>query len=361
MSVKRKKIKYCVIGAGHGGQALAAYLEYLGNPTILYNRTQVVIDQINALGGIELNGLIKKKVIGIYATSDLEEALDRSDVIMICIPAHAHQDIAMKMAPYLKPNHKIVINPGRTLGAYMFTKYLKDFGVTYDLPIGETDTFVLTSRKTRAGISQVYSKKKLVHVSGLTSQHTKSICEDLRHSLPMIEPAVSVIVTSLTNLGMVFHPFASLMNIGRIECDESYLHYKEGITPSIAKYLEKLDDERVQLARYFGYELHNAQQWLEDVYGSEGDNLYEALQNTSQYNEISSPTDINSRYIFEDIPTGIVPILELAKLAKTPHKYLQQVLDLANSLYEFDFEAIGRSDVKDFFEQYKPKKLEGST
>ena len=35
---------YCVIGAGHGGQALAAYLQYLGNPTVLYNRTKMVID-----------------------------------------------------------------------------------------------------------------------------------------------------------------------------------------------------------------------------------------------------------------------------------------------------------------------------
>ena len=357
---KFTNVKYCVIGAGHGGQALAAYLRYMGNTTVLYNRTKTVIDQIKAYGGIELQGVINAMVKGLYATSNLKEAIDRSDVIMICIPAHAHQDIAMKIAPFLKPRHKIVINPGRTLGAFMFAKYLKEAGMDLDLPIAETDTFILTSRKTRPGVSQVFSRKNLVRVSGLTPEHTKVIHAYLSHTFPMMLPAESVLITSLSNIGMIFHPFAALMNIGRIECEETYLHYKEGITPSIANFLEKLDSERVQLAEYFGYQLHSARQWLEDVYGSKGSNLYDALQKTTQYDQITSPTDINTRYVFEDIPTGIVPVLELAKLAGTPHKYLQLVLDLANELYGIDFKEIGRWEVADFFETFKPKDKEVS-
>ena len=355
---KRKNINYCVIGAGHGGQALAAYLQYLGNTTVLYNRTKIVVDQIKSYGGIELQGMINTMVKGVYATSNLKEAIERSDVIMVCIPAHAHQDIASKMAKYLKPNHKIVINPGRTLGAFMFTKYLREAGLEMDLPIAETDTFTLTSRKVRPGVSQVFARKKLVQVAALTPEHTTSVYDDLVHSFPMMRPAESVIITSLSNIGMIFHPFASLMNIGRIECEETYLHYKEGITPTIAKFLEKLDQERIQLGEYFGYPLHSAQQWLSDVYGVASDNLYGALQATTQYNEISSPADINTRYIFEDIPTGIVPILELAKLANTPHKYLQLVLDLANSLYGIDFREIGRWEVEEFYKMHQPKPKE---
>jgi opine dehydrogenase len=354
-------VKYCVIGAGHGGQALAAYLRYMGNTTVIYNRTKTVIDQIKAFGGIELQGVINAMVKGVYATSNLKDAIDRSDVIMICIPAHAHQDIAMKIAPYLKPRHKIVINPGRTLGAYMFTKYLKEAGMNLDIPIAETDTFILTSRKTRPGVSQVFSRKNLVRVSGMTTAHTKAIHDCLSHTFPMMVAAESVLITSLSNIGMIFHPFPALMNIGRIECKETYLHYKDGITPSIAKFLEKLDRERVQLAEYFGYKLHNAQEWLEDVYGASGSNLYDALQKTTQYDQISSPADINTRYVFEDIPTGIVPFLELAKLAGTPHKYLQLVLDLANEMYSIDFKEIGRSEVSDFFEMFKPKDKEELT
>ena len=165
----------------------------------------------------------------------------------------------------------------------------------------------------------------------------------------------SILFTSLSNIGMIFHPFPALMNLARIECGESYRHYKDGITPMVAKFLEKLDKERLALANFFECPMSDVKQWLDDVYGSEGINLYSALQNTAQYDEIGSPTDITTRYIYEDIPTGIVPMLELAKLAGTPHKYLQLVLDLANSMYGINFTEIGRNDVKDFFDEYKPK------
>jgi opine dehydrogenase len=350
---QRKLLNYCIIGAGHGGQALAAYIRYLGNQTVLYNRTKMVIDQIRAYGGVELQGMINTKVSGLIVTSSLKEALELSEIIMICIPAHAHQDIAINMAPYLKDHHIIVINPGRTLGASMFAKHLREAGFTLDIPIIETDTFVLTSRKIRPGISQVYSRKKVVQVAGLTPAQTEIAHAKLIHSFPMMKKAESMVVTSLNNLGMIFHPFAALMNIARIENEESYLHYKEGITPSIAKFLEKLDEERLALARFFGVELHSAQQWLGDVYGVSGNSLYDTLQNTKQYDEIIAPTDVNTRYVFEDIPTGIVPFLELSKLAKTPNTHLQLVLDLANMIYGIDFTMIGRNEVQDFYDLYK--------
>lgn len=355
MIENRKTIRYCVIGAGHGGQALAAYLQYLGNPTVLYNRTKIVIDEINSLGGIELYGIINALVKGIMATSNIKTALDQSDVVIVCIPAHAHQDIASVMAPYIRTDHKIVIHPGRTLGAYMFDRYLKEAGLTFEIPIAETDTFALTSRKIRPGLSHVYSRKKQLKIAALTPAFTDSIYNDLRHSFTMVTASASPVETSLSNIGAIFHPIGAILNIGRIESGESYLHYKQGISPTIAKFLEKLDGERVELGEYFGFRLHTAYQWLSDVYGSQGNNLFDSLQNTTQYDEIFSPNEITTRYVYEDIPTGIVPMLQLAKMANTSHRYLQLTLDLANALYGIDFNDIGRWDVKDFFHRYKPK------
>ena len=123
----------------------------------------------------------------------------------------------------------------------------------------------------------------------------------------------------------------------------------------MANVIEKLDEERLALAKAFGMNIPSAFEWLDIVYGSQGDSLYLRLQATSQYDEILSPTDITTRYIYEDIPTGIVPMLELAKLANTPHKHMELVLELANSLYYIDFSVIGRHDVKGFFDEYFPK------
>ncbi|MDH7570754.1 MAG: NAD(P)-binding domain-containing protein, partial [Armatimonadota bacterium] len=44
----------CVIGAGHGGSAMAAHLALLGFSVRLFNRSEARLRPIQALGGIEL-------------------------------------------------------------------------------------------------------------------------------------------------------------------------------------------------------------------------------------------------------------------------------------------------------------------
>src|SRR5512146_2495105 len=49
------KARYTVIGAGHGGKAMAAHLALMEFPTTLYNRTPDHIFAIKELGGIDLD------------------------------------------------------------------------------------------------------------------------------------------------------------------------------------------------------------------------------------------------------------------------------------------------------------------
>ena len=46
--------KYTVLGAGHGGKAMAAHLSLMGFEVNLYNRTPEHIAAIKARGGVEL-------------------------------------------------------------------------------------------------------------------------------------------------------------------------------------------------------------------------------------------------------------------------------------------------------------------
>jgi hypothetical protein len=47
---------FAVIGAGHGGKAMAAHLALMGFKVSLYNRTMSHIEVIKTRGGIELDG-----------------------------------------------------------------------------------------------------------------------------------------------------------------------------------------------------------------------------------------------------------------------------------------------------------------
>ena len=94
------RTKYTVIGAGHGGKAMAAHLALKGFPVVLYNRTFEHIEYIQARGGIELNsfeggpkGFGKLE----FVTSNIQEAVEFADVIMVVVPSNAHKDIAEKV------------------------------------------------------------------------------------------------------------------------------------------------------------------------------------------------------------------------------------------------------------------------
>ena len=350
---------FTIIGAGHGGQALAAYLSYKGYETILYNRTKTVIDAIKKNQGIYLEGVINTKVLDVSVTNNMYEAIEIADIIIISVPANAHESLAIEMAPYIKVNQVIILCPGRTLGAYYFEKQLRENGCEKKIIIAETDTFILTSRKIKDGYSRIVSLKKEIYISTNSKNNTEKIVGILSDPFPMIKCSSSYIYTSLSNVGAIFHPVPALLNIGRIENKHSYAHYKEGITPSICNLIQKLDDERVALAKKLGENIPTAMQWLEIVYGSKGNTLYEAIQNTIQYNDVYAPTEISTRYIYEDITTGIVPMYYLADLVGSENTICRLVIEMATQILDYDFIENGRNDVENFVKQMEISRIDG--
>ena len=118
------KLKFAIVGAGHGGKAMAAHLALKGFEVNLFNRTPEHIAVIKARGGIELesyeggpHGFGELNIV----TSDIQEAVEAADVIMVVVPSSAHAKIARTAAPYLKDGQIVVLHPGRTCGALEFT------------------------------------------------------------------------------------------------------------------------------------------------------------------------------------------------------------------------------------------------
>ena len=81
-------------------------------------------------------------------TTDIQEALDEAMVILIAIPSMGHEEFAKVCAPYLKEGQIIVLNPGYTLGAMVFTHVLIDEGVNVDkLIVSDTASLLYAARK----------------------------------------------------------------------------------------------------------------------------------------------------------------------------------------------------------------------
>ena len=126
----------------------------------------------------------------------------------------------------------------------------------------------------------------------------------------------STLSTSLANFGAMLHPAPVLFNISRIEDSRaSFLHYYEGITPTIARFIEKMDLERLELAAAYGVEGTDTSTWHELCYGLRGETLFETLRLNERYASLDAPSSLAHRYIYEDIPTGLVPMIALADVA----------------------------------------------
>ncbi|MHB8094381.1 MAG: NAD(P)-binding domain-containing protein, partial [Candidatus Aminicenantales bacterium] len=150
-AVGGKSPVFCVLGAGHGGLAMAGHLALMGFTVNLFNRTEERIWAIQQRGGVELQGEIEGFGKLNIVTHRIDEAIEGADVLMVVVPATGHRYMAEVCAPHLKDGQYIVLNPGRTLGAIEFLQVLKEKGCTANVIVSETQTLIYASRVTNPG------------------------------------------------------------------------------------------------------------------------------------------------------------------------------------------------------------------
>jgi opine dehydrogenase len=334
---------FAVIGAGNGGQAMAGFLALRGFGVNLWNRSEDKVRLLNDTGGIVLEGQIAGFARPNLITQDMGLAVSRAKVVMVTVPASGHRDVAAQMAPWLSDGQIVVLNPGRTGGALEFRKVLLENGCHCDITIAETGTFIYASRTVGPGRSHIYSVKNWVPVAALPASRTMEVLRNLRATYPQFIPAESVLFTSFDNIGAMFHPLPTILNAGRIESDLTYEHYKEGITPSIARALEEIDRERLSIAGAFGIRARSILDWMEDTYGVRASAICEAVQQNPGYDGILAPSNLNNRYIFEDIPFGLVPFASLARIAGIRVPVMNAAISMASALHGLDYRATGRT------------------
>ncbi|MBO8160849.1 MAG: NAD/NADP octopine/nopaline dehydrogenase family protein [Thermosipho sp. (in: Bacteria)] len=333
-----------VIGAGNGGLALAGFLGMRGYKVTLYNRSLKRISAFMKSKVIKLEGEVVGKVVIENVTTDIEEALKDAKLIMIVVPAFAHADIAKKVAKYVKDGQIFVLNPGRTFGALEFWNALKKEGVKKDLIVAEAQTFLFASRTSNPGVSHIFRIKNAVPVSALPARRNPELKEVLEEVLPEFQVVDSTLYTSFNNIGAVFHPATLILNSGRVESTYGkFEFYLEGITPSVAKVLEKIDHERCVVARTMGIEPMSAVEWLNYAYDVQGNNLFDAIHNNSGYQGIIAPPSLQNRYIFEDVPMSLVPISSMAKKLGIETPAIDSIVYLSSIMMNRNFYKEGRT------------------
>lgn len=345
--------KVFVCGAGHQGLSMAAHLSLCGIDVSLWNRTERNIHEVIRSGVIHCSGVVNGDALVSKVSTNVKNVV--SDFIMVTTPSSAHKDIAKELAPYVTPNTIIILNPGRTFGAIDFAEELKRNGVRELPQIAETQTIVYTCRKSGPNSTSIFALKNDVKIAAIHGSDINLILSRMPDCLkPYFNPVDSVALTSLSNIGMVLHCAPVMMNVGWIECEKvEFKYYYDGISRSVAHLLEKIDAERQAVAKAGGYNVESLKQWLERTYLVSGNDLYECIRNNEAYREIDAPPTINSRYIFEDVPNGLVPVEAMGKEFGVPTPNITTIINLACSVMDADYRKIGRrftsKQLKEYF------------
>ena len=353
--------RYSVIGAGHGGRAMAAHLALMGFDVALYNRTPEHVAGIKARKGIDLesseggpHGFARLALV----TSEMKAAARHADVLMVVVPSSAHVDVANSMAPHLKDGQIIILHPGRTCGAIEFDKTLRDGGCKAKVIIAEAETFIYASRADGPAQSRIFRIKEAVPLAALPATKTSFVLEAIQPAYPQFIDGVDVLHTGLNNMGAIFHPAITILNAGRIEATHGdFEFYIDGVTPSVARILEVLDRERVTVASALGLRARTGLEWLQLAYDTQGDDLHEAIHNQPGYYGIKAPNTLKHRYIFEDVPMSLVPMVALGMRYGVSVRGMDSMIRLADFIHRTDYWRRGRTLDKLGIEQYSVSEL----
>ncbi len=333
----------CVIGAGSGGRAFAAYLSSKEHKVRLYNRSFSRISDIQKSKSIQASGVLK----GIFnldlVTQNIERAVRDVNIIMVVTPASAHREIAEKVAPYLTDGQIIILNPGRTFGAIEFIRVIEEKRGKIPIFIGETQTLLFTSRALNQNKVNILKIKDSVDFSLFPDKYNDIIYEIIKDIFPQLNPVDDYLQVTLNNIGMLLHPTISLFNAGLMDYGKSFKFYKEGTTPRVCLVLEKIEMEINQIFEKLGLKQLLFPKWARNSYGIQANSIYEAIQKIDAYKDIIAPKQLITRYFTEDVPTGLVPIASLGKYLGIATPIIDSVIHLASILCGIDFSKIGRT------------------
>ena len=302
-------MKFAILGAGNTGKAYSAFLSHGGHQVLLYDRSQERLAPIQARG-ISATGVVEGR-FPVPVTTQLEDCGD-SDVILVCTVAAGHRPLAAGLRGVLRPG-QIILVTNCCWGAVEFDMELGAEAERKGCPIGETGGQLILCSSPAPDAVYLKTVKKSMGLACVRPGDTAGVLERLAPVFPQLCPAANVLETSLNNSNPTSHGPLALFNITRMENGEDFLLFGTGVTPRVARFMEKIDRERVAVVRACGVSAPTELEMLNSFWPEPQESLYNVLHNTPAYSVTKGPRTLDHRYLTEDLPYGLVPYVRLGR------------------------------------------------
>lgn len=334
-----------IVGTGIGGTEMAGYLGRQGARVRVHDVRKEAVSGIRDRGGLDVSGIASGFAPVERATTDLAEAIEGAGLIAVTTLSNDHHAVARQLGPLLRDGQIVCLIPGYVGGALEFRRALAASGSRARVKLGEMDNFPFTGAVLGPAAVRVASLKRHLQVAALPAADGDAVVEVVRRALPPATRARNVLETGLATMNPVLHVPGMLGNQARLDAGERFQFYGAGITPSVARVVEALDAERVALARAFGVAVPTVRGWLARTYGLEGPALHPLIQRLHHeiFKDSPAPGALDARYVTEDVPYGLVPLVALGRLAGVPTPVAHALTVLASAALGRDFLTEGRT------------------
>jgi opine dehydrogenase len=316
----------------------------------LWNRSAQTLEEIGRLGGINYDGCLGQGFATVAAvTTRIEMALDGADVVLVCLPAPAHESVAAAMAPYLRPRQIVVLNPGGLFGSVAVARALRTAGYRDRLRIGETATLSYICRKQGPASIMISSAAVNLPFAALPGRATADLMLELSDVLPTLQRSTTILAAGMASINTVLHPPGMILAAAWIErSGGDFAYYADTAVPSVARLMSAIDEERLAIARGWGIPVDPFLDAFAEIgstsreAAASGD-FRQALEDSVPNRSIRAPGSLDSRYLHEDIPFGVVPLLDMGKAVDAPVAVLEAIVTIASTIADRNYLQEGRT------------------
>lgn len=332
-------MKAAILGAGNTGQIMAFDLAQKGVEVRLYSRDKEKAAYL-AENGLRAEGKLEGHVTLACVTADIRQAATGAEYIFVMTTGAGHRPMAQALRPVIREGQRIIVF-NANWGAIEMQQTFLEQPDTPDVAVGETGAQLYIGGIPEPG--KVFCKqiKQSVQLAMLRKEQTDDVLRELAPLIPQLSRAENVLETSLGNANSTIHAPVVLFNLSRIEMGEDFLFYAQGASRGAVRVIEAIDAERVAVARALGVSSPGVLDLLNSFWPEKKDSLFDLLHDNVSYKLTGGPTSLEHRYITEDIPFGIVPLVKLGQALGVPTPEMDAMIGLYERYLGRDLRAGG--------------------
>lgn len=338
-----------MLGAGNAGCAVSADLTMHGHEVTLIKTSHAMHDDnfkylVENNGKMTLNEFGEIKTANIHKMSRDVADIKDAEVVIIYIQTNFHEQLIERIAPYLQDGQILLINPG-----YLSTAYVLKHCPDKDIIIAEAESSFIDGRIMEPGLFRVGFRNVRNPIGIYPSSRKEEAIAKLDQLGERFVYLDSVVEAALHNPNLVVHTVGSVMSIPRIEKSKGeFCMYHEAYTrdnPSTWRILEALDAEKMDVLEKLGFERLSYVEACK--YRNSLDEKIDAKEVFLNYAEMDTrakgPTVVDSRYISEDVPQGLVMLEALGKALNVATPIASGLISIASAALGRDLRAEGRT------------------